>query len=62
MINTRQFVLLSSIAGSSACSAGTADPETGLPNFAFGVRLDWHASFLRRVLRDHLSELPPETE
>jgi hypothetical protein len=32
-------------------SAGTADPETGKPNFGFATRLDQHASFLRRVLR-----------
>jgi hypothetical protein len=31
-------------------SGGTVDPMTGIPNFAFGVRLDLHASFLRQML------------
>ena len=31
-------------------SAGTADPTTGIPNFEFGVRLDWHADFIRSAL------------
>jgi hypothetical protein len=31
-------------------SAGTVDPNTGIPNFGFGVRLDKHADFIHNAL------------
>jgi len=47
----RQVDLNQGVVKVIAVSNGVSvDPVTGIPNFAFAVRLDWHASFIRPLL------------